>query len=220
MLKTKPPKPRKCAVCGEIYTPVRINLKLTKVCMNPGCILDYAQGIRAKEQRKLERKQKKEVKANKVALIEFNKKDLSWQHKQCQTVFNKLRRLQEFKWFYDRGLEPTCISCGKPKGNDTWCNGHFKTRGAQSGLRYDPMNSYLQHNYHCNQNLSGDIYGTKTTHGYIQGLKNRFGEEEAQKIIDYCETNTKIVKWTWEQLEQMRKEWNKEIRQLEKQLGE
>lgn len=205
----KPLKPRRCAVCKEIYTPRRIGLKVTKVCLNAGCVLDYAQGIRAKEFDKETRRKKKE----------FYGKDLSWQKEQCQKVFNKLRRLQELKWFADRGLEPTCVSCGKPKGGDIWCNGHLKTVGAQGGLRFDPMNSYLQHNRRCNSDLSGDIYGTKTTHGYLQGLKNRFGEEEAARIIEYCETNTQIVKWTCEELEVMRKEWSKEIRNLEKELA-
>lgn len=205
----KPLKPRRCAVCKEMYTPKRIGLKVTKVCLNAGCVLDYAQGIKTKEFDKETRRKKKE----------FYGKDLSWQKEQCQKVFNKLRRLQELKWFADRGLEPTCISCGKPKGGDIWCNGHLKTVGAQGGLRFDPMNSYLQHNRRCNSDLSGDIYGTKTTHGYIQGLKNRFGEEEAARIIEYCETNTQIVKWTCEELETMRKEWNKEIRNLEKELA-
>lgn len=205
----KPLKPRRCQVCKEEYIPKRIGLKITKVCLNAGCVLDYAQGIRAKEYDRETRRKKKE----------FYGKDLSLQKELCQKVFNKLRRLQELKWFADRGLEPTCISCGKPKGGDLWSNGHFKTVGSQGGLRFDPMNSYLQHNRSCNQRMSGDIYGSKATHGYIQGLKNRFGEEEAAKIIEYCETNTQIVKWTCEELEAMRKEWNREIRELDRVLS-
>lgn len=204
----KEPKQKRCPVCRDMYTPKRYGLRLTRCCDNPGCRLDYAQGVKAKEFDKETRRRK----------IEFKSKDLSWQKEQCQKVFNTLRRLQELKWFSDRGLEPTCISCGKPKGGDIWCNGHLKTVGAQGGLRFDPMNSYLQHNRRCNSDLSGDIYGTKTTHGYLQGLKNRFGEEEAARIIEYCETNTQVVKLTCEELEAMRKEWNKEIRELKKEL--
>lgn len=202
------PRPRQCPVCREEFTPKRIGLKVTKCCLNPACVLDYAQGVRAKDFDRQTKEMKKD----------FRKNDLAWQHAQCKLVFNKLRKLQELKWFYDRGLEPTCISCGKPKGGDVWANGHFKTVGAQGGLRYDPLNCYLQHNKRCNSALSGNIYGTKTTHGYIQGLNNRFGEAEAQRIIDYCETNTQVVKWSCEQLEAMRKEWNKEIRLLGKTI--
>lgn len=67
-------------------------------------------------------------------------------------------------------------------------------------------------------NLSGDIEGTKTTRGYKQGLKDRFGEVEGQKIIDYCESNTAPVKWSWEELEKMRSSFNKRIREMEKLL--
>jgi hypothetical protein len=191
-----------------MYTPKRYGLRLTRCCDNAGCRLDYAQGVRAKEAEKAARSRKNE----------FYKNDIPKQLDLCQKTFNKLRRLQELKWFDDRGMEPACISCGKPMGGDIWCAGHFKTRGAQSGLRFDPKNVYLQHNRRCNSDLSGDIYGTKTTHGYLQGLRNRFGDEEAQKIIDYCETNTETRKWTCDELIAMRKEWNKQIRELENEL--
>ena len=59
---------------------------------------------------------------------EFNRSDLKWQHKQTQAAFNKMRVLEEIKWFTDRGLEPECISCGKK--NMDWCCGHFKTFGS------------------------------------------------------------------------------------------
>ena len=203
-MQRKELKPKKCKSCGGKFTPWS---SLQTTC-TMACALDYVGKDRAK---KLE-------KANKDIKREFNRKDLAWQHEQCKTVFNKLRRLQEFKWFADRGLEPVCISCGKPKGGDIWCNGHFKTVGAQGGLRYDPKNCYLQHNRYCNKALSGNINGNKTTHGYLQGLRNRFGDEEAEKIIEYCETNTQTVKWNWQDLEEMRKGWNAEIRHLEKEL--
>jgi hypothetical protein len=199
---SKPIKPKECKMCREQFYPSN---SLQRVC-SMACALDLAQRDKEKKFKAETREMKKQ----------YQSKDLSWQHAQCKVAFNKLRRLQELKWFSDRGIEPTCISCGNPKGGDIWANGHFKTVGSQGNLRYDPKNCYLQHNKRCNKDLSGDIYGTKTTHGYIQGLKNRFGEEEAQKIIDYCETNTQTVKWTCEQLEAIRKEWNKEIRLLEK----
>lgn len=244
----KQPKPRKCPQCISEFTPKRIGLKLTKTCGNPACELDAAQNVQPKEVKPKNNPKCKICKnrvgnpfakvcspecaiafAKKEKLSEYRKESLKkkktfidnnlpTQHRLCQPVFNKLRRLQELKWFKDRGLEPTCISCGKPKGGDSWCNGHFKTVGSQGRLRYDSKNCYLQHNRYCNMALSGDIYGTKNTHGYIQGLKNRFGEEEAKRIIEYCETNAEPVKWKCEDLISMRKEWNKEIKELEKYL--
>ena len=96
-----------------------------------------------------------------------------------------------------------------------WCCGHFKTRGAQSNLRYDKNNTFLQCNRYCNMGLSGNISGDKNTRGYIQGLFDRFGKRRAQEIIDYCETETSPRKFTGLELESMRKEFNKQIKMLE-----
>ena len=147
----------------------------------------------------------KTVKANKKAVTELNRKTITWQHKQTHTVFNQLRRLQEFKWFSDRGLEPVCTSCGKPLGNDQWCNGHVTSVGSNGRLRYDFMNSYLQHNNRCNKNLSGDVRNFK------KGLIIRFGEEEGLAIVDYCEKYNSQITRTWQDIEELRKEFNKEI---------
>jgi hypothetical protein len=188
---------------------------LTKVC-GMACALDFAEKKTVKAKKKKEKEFDKETARMKR---ENNQKSLKWQHAQCQPVFNKLRRLQEFKWFKDRGLEPTCISCGEGLGNDGFCNGHYKSVGSSSALRYDFVNSYLQHNVRCNKHLSADINGTATTHGYNQGLINRFGYEEAKAIMEYCETNmARVTRYEWQELESMRKEWNAEIRKLEEYL--
>ncbi len=204
---------RECKFCSKYVT------EFIKVPGGTFCGIDHAIAFaRDKQQKDAEKRRAKVKKSAKKDLREFNRKDVRWQHKQTQPVFNRMRVLQELKWFRDRRIEPQCISCGKELGGDQWCCGHFKTVGAQSGLRYDPVNTRLQHNRNCNMGLSGDIYGTKNTHGYIQGLKNRFGDSEGQAIIDHCETNTAPVKWEWQQLETMRAEFSAEIRRLEKDL--
>lgn len=130
-----------------------------------------------------------------------------------QPIFNEMRRLQEYKWFKDRGLEPVCISCQKPLGNDQWCAGHFYTRGEHTNIRFDTMNVYLQHNKRCNKERSGDI------ENYKIGLAVRFGEDEARRIMDYCERNAKAIKrFTDEELAELRKQWRAEIRRLKKEL--
>lgn len=214
---------RKCTGCGDRFAAETM-IKLPAGHFHTiDCATTYAQEkqqkARERQQAKARRQQQEERKADRKALAELNRKDVRWQHKQTQKAFNKMRVLEELLWFKERGLEPTCISCGNPLGGDQWCCGHFKTVGAQGRLRYDPRNAYLQHNKRCNMGLSGDIYGTKNTHGYIQGLKNRFGDEEGQAIIDYCETHTEAKKWTWEDLECMRKQFNCKIRGLRSLLG-
>lgn len=202
-------KTKKCKNCGTEFTPFN---SMQKAC-NQTCALELA----VKEREKKEAKQKsEEVKRVKRDLKELDRKSLPWQHKQTQKVFNKMRKLQELLWFKERGLKPECISCGKTDMD--WCCGHLKTVGAHSELRYDETNSYLQCNRYCNMGLSGNINGNKATRGYIQGLKDRFGEDRAREIIQYVETRPN-KKWTWQEVEEIRKNCNAEIRRLEKCLS-
>ncbi len=189
----------RCKICRDKFEP---KFFLQKACFNPACLAEWAKNDR-------ETKADVEFKARKKS---FNLSDTKKQHELTQKVYNKKRVLQEKKWFTDKGLEPECISCAKK--NMDWCCGHFKSRGAQSNLRYDDMNTYLQCNRYCNMGLSGNIEGNKTTRGYKQGLVDRFGNDRAQEIIEYCETNTAVRKFTGPELVQMRKEFNLQIKEF------
>ena len=199
-------KKKKCKICSNTFTAFN---SLATVCSVP-CAAELGKSSREKKERKeikiknTERQDKKRI---------FNENDLSKQHKLTKTVFNRLRVLQEKKWFADRGLWPECISCGKEDMD--WCCGHFKTVGSQGNLRYDLMNTYLQCNWACNKNLSGNIEGNKTSRGYKQGLRDRFGDDEGSRIIEYCETNTEVKKWIGVELKEMRKEFSRQIREIE-----
>lgn len=143
----------------------------------------------------------------------FKREDIPHQHNLTQQAFNKMRVLQELKWFHERGIEPYCISCLKT--NMDWCCGHYKTVGAQGGLRYDRENTKLQCNNYCNKNLSGNISGNKTTIGYKAGLSHRFGTAEALWVIDYLNATTQTKEWTADELEGIRFGAKKRIRELE-----
>lgn len=147
----------------------------------------------------------------------LNRQTLGWQHKKTQMAFNKMRRMEEFLWFKERGLEPECVSCGKTKMD--WACGHFKSVGSSGGLRYNRANTFLQCNRYCNRGKSGNIEGCKNTRGYKQGLIDRFGVNVGGAILEYLEKEQyKAAKWTCEQLEEMRKGFNQRIRELEAQL--
>ena len=192
-------KLKKCKICGKKFEPFNT---LSRVC-GWQCALIYAKDQDKRKEKAIARKEKKE----------FYDNDVKRQHNLTKTVFNRLRVLQEKEWFRKTGQRPQCISCGKE--NMDWCCGHFKTVASQGNLRYDTRNTYLQCNRYCNKALSGNIYGNKTTRGYIKGLYDRFGEEKAKEIIDYCETQTESKKWTAQELREMRKEFNKQIREFE-----
>ncbi len=202
---------KKCSYC-KVKKEITINTPIYNFC-SFDCASSMAKDKQAKQKQKQINKAKqvraKEIKANRKAVVELNRKTIKWQHKQTQPRFNLLRRLQELKWFSDRGLEPVCISCRKPLGNDQWCNGHFKSVGANGRLRYDCKNSYLQHNNNCNKHKSGDATQ------YEIGLIDRFGEEEGRSIINYCEENNSPIKRTWQDIEELRREFNKQIKELQ-----
>ena len=214
-----PNKKRKCKQCGDfVLAETGIKVPAGFFCSHDHAIM-YAQASQeaARERSRLKqlRQHREERKAHRKALRDFNRKDRAWQHKQTQKAFNRMRMLEEFVWFKARGQEPVCISCGKP--NMDWCCGHFKTRGARPDLRYDRKNTYLQCNHRCNSQLSGNIHGDMGTHGYLKGLEMRFGQEEYQRIIDHCDT-VQAKKWTWHELEDMRREFNEQIRSLAAKL--
>ena len=202
---------RKCPICKDKFTPMYNTTQ--KTCNKIKCAIEQVDRDKAK-------KAVKDKKAASKDKRELNRNTLKWQHDQTQKAFNRMRVLEELQWFKENGLEPSCISCGKELGGDAWCCGHFKTRGAQGNLRYDRVNTYLQHNQRCNMRLSGDIEGAKNRRGYKKGLLIRFGKERGQEILDYCESHTEVKKWTCDELEGMRAEFNKRIRELKHITGD
>lgn len=199
-------KPKSCRICKSKFAPFS---SLSVVC-SPKCAIEKtnSDNIRLAKREKTARHRE-----NRERKKEFYANDLSKQLKLTQKSFNKLRVLQELAWFKSRGLEPECISCGKT--NMDWCCSHLKTVGSHGELRFDEKNTKLACNRYCNMALSGNINGNKTTRGYLVGLAERFGKSEAGEIIDYCNTN-KVRKWTCEELIDMRKEFNKQIRLIDK----
>ena len=202
----------RCTNCKKHFPAESMIIVTAGKFHDKDCLIDYGfrntdkliKSIKA-HKKKVQAKQKKDHYA----------KDLPKQKALTQIAFNKMRKLQELKWFADRGLEPECISCGKK--NMDWCCGHFKTVASQGWLRYDEKNTFLQCNRYCNKALSGNISGNKTTRGYISGLEERFGKECAIKIIMYCETD-RVRTWGCEELIEMRKGYNAASRYLLQQL--
>lgn len=204
----------KAPECGEAFKREKINgqpdLRVTWCSIDCALIIARARQDKAhaKTAADTRRARLKREKANRKDLRDLNRRDKRWQHKQTQRVFNRLRRLEEFKWFADRGIEPYCISCRKT--NMDWACGHFVSVGAgNSILRYDPLNTWLQCNKNCNSALSSN------RQGYEEGLVIRFGEARAQSIITHCKAGTKPIQVTWQELEEMRAGFSARVRELE-----
>lgn len=183
---------KKCRVCPARFEP----FNSTQIACSPGCAYKLVQANKQKKARKQQLADKQRIKSYAVKM------------KELQVVFNELRRMEEFAWFKERNIEPYCISCLKPLGNDQWCCGHFKTTKARPDLRFDKMNTYLQHNVRCNQMMSGDI------EGYKLGLAYRFGDDEAKRIINHCDKVNSSYKLEDDQIALIKKQWRKKIREL------
>jgi hypothetical protein len=188
-------KPKKCRVCKVKFTPAR---PLQAVC-SPVCALEHA---KAKPTKKQARPKKSERLASMTYAQKLN---------ELQAVFNKMRRAEELLYYANLGEPPRCISCGKTKGNDAWACGHFKSRGARPDLRFDRLNTYLQHNHRCNQMLGGDIKN------FELGIIKRHGGQ-ATEILTYLDTVQNHEKLTDEQIINTKKTWAATARKLEKRL--
>ena len=220
---------KKCRQC-KTFRPIeemRV-VQLGAFCIETQCQIRYGLESTDKALEKARKNIRKEQRAEVKAIKEkkkndtkesrdFKRKNLDWQHGLTQEAFNKMRVLEEMLWFQDRGLEPECISCAKT--NMDWCCGHHKSRGAKKELCYDRKNTFLQCNFRCNSNLSANIDGDMGTRGYLNGLRERFGLEEGQALIDYVNRHHPAKKWAWQDLENYRAECNARIRELEKQVA-
>lgn len=195
--------PAKCPICKQPATQ-KFGLKLF-------CSIEHAIEWAKNAQDKRRAKKKAEARRKDREKLNSLKKQSEWAD-ETQTIFNKMRRLEELVWFKEQGLEPVCFSCQKPLGNDIWACGHYKTRGARSDLAFERLNTHLQHNFGCNSNKSGDVDGQKI--GYVL----RYGKERAEQILADLDVRREVKKRTPEEWMAMKKAYNAEIRRLEKLL--
>ncbi len=182
----------RCLHCRE-YHPADSVLRLPAGSF---CSLQHAVDYgRAKAQKAREKAQ---IKAEKAQKAQVKAGDIRHQNKLTQSTVNRLCLL------LDSGKP--CISCGRPDQGGRMRNaGHFKSRGANSGLRYDLLNIHGQCT-HCN------LYNSGAVEGYRQGLLERYGSA----ILEYLDTAPRVKAWTAQELIQMRSEVAEEIRRLER----
>jgi hypothetical protein len=189
----------RCLHCRE-YHPSDSVLRLPAGSF---CSLQHAVDYgRAKAQKAREKAQKAKEKAqaaeHKAQKVEFEANDIQHQHKLTQSTVNRLCLL------LDQGKP--CISCGRPDQGGRMRNAsHFKSRGANSFLRYDLRGLHASC-VPCNLYQSGNI------EGYRQGLLERYGSA----IVEYLDTAPRVKAWTASELIQMRSEVSEEIRRLER----
>lgn len=127
----KPPRPKKCRVCGDTFQPIS---RTQVVCTWP-CAIKHAETLAAKREARETREAKAKAKPLKYWL------DLA------QTWVNKYVRM--------RDAHLPCISCGTT-ADVQYAAGHYRSRGSASHLRFNHDNLHKQCNRHCNMALSGN----------------------------------------------------------------
>lgn len=155
------------------------------------------------------RQAKQEMAETREAKQRLKGNDYSYQLKLTKRVAQKLaNRLDAY---HGHG----CISCDTQKTDIQYSGGHYKTGGGFPELAVDLRNIHRQCNRNCNESLSGNIHGTKTSGGYIKGLVARYG----QQYVDWLDGPHSMQQFTCDTLKAIRKEYAAEIRRIEAGQG-
>ncbi len=138
MLKAKATKPKRCAMCSQMYTP-RPGAQPFEVWCSITCGVELG---RERAEKALMKRQAKEQRERKVSLKPRSK----WLQ-EAQAAFNG--------WVRERDAGQPCISCGRHH-NGKWNAGHYRTVGAMPSLRFNAYNVHRQCEP-CNSHLSGNL---------------------------------------------------------------
>lgn len=191
-IQPKPPKPKKCAHCGEKFTP-RMGSIGQKAC-SPSCALAMAPQGREKAVKALAR-----VEAVKHREAKEKVKRRGDYMRDAQIAFNAFIRLR------DQLAGHPCISSGRLldwSGNQTDA-GHYRSTGAAPHLRFDERNCHAQ-SKQDNRFLSGNAVD------YRIGLINRIG----LAAVESLEADQSVRKWTIEDLKAITAEYRAKVREL------
>ena len=161
-------------------------------CRNPLCGLKKAQRDRAKREAKARAKRVSETREYK----EKAKTRTEWLS-DAQNAFNKFIRA--------RDKDKPCISCGRYVAGQ-YCAGHFYTRKARPDLRFNEDNVHKQCNFHCNNNLSGNI------ENYRPSLIEKIGQERFDALQVVGRSN-----WSIDEIKEIKRRYAAMALELERE---
>jgi hypothetical protein len=167
-----------------------------KLCGDPECAVTYGMRITSERIGKAARKQRADTK---IALDRL--KSLSTIADEVQTIFNRCVVLEDKLAGYG------CISCDTKDPNIQYCAGHFRSRGANSSLRFNRDNVFLQCNMNCNNNRGGNVLEAE------KRILIRIGAERLEAV----KNNNEVKKWTRDELYALKAEYSEKRKLLEKQ---
>lgn len=133
--KVKVYKPKKCAHCGETFTPDRY---LQKVC-DSLCAYKYQRAERLRKEGAM--------KKAKLKIRRLDVKPVGYFRQKAQAAFNAFIR--------ERDAMDPCISCGEYYEGQ-YHAGHYRTVGSHPELSFDEDNCHKQCSV-CNNHRSGNL---------------------------------------------------------------
>lgn len=172
------PRKRRCAICREPFEPRNMMHKACK----PECAQALAENVRQAQERKADRERKQAMKSRQDWLRE------------AQAAFNA--------WIRERDAALPCFSCGRFH-TGAYDAGHFRSVGAMSALRFDPLNVHKQC-VPCNQHKGGNVIE------YRLRLIDRIG----LNMVEYLEQDHAPVKYTIEQAKEIRDLYRAKLREM------
>ncbi|KNA30183.1 bacteriophage Lambda NinG protein [Pantoea ananatis] len=197
MVKAKKPKPRKCPICSNEYTP---RSSIQKVCHNYLCAIAFNkkrdEELAAREIRKQEKLQRDDLRQRREKL----KGKSDW-NREAQAAVNK------FIFWRDYGKP--CISCGRKlnygvRGGAVDAS-HYRSRGAAPWLRFNVFNNNASC-VTCNRDLSGNLIP------YRINLIKKFGLERVERI----EHENTVRKFDIEYMKRVKRIFTRRARHYEK----
>lgn len=189
-LAAKPPRPKKCRVCRETYTPS----KALQVVCSPSCALLHAKQKGEKERKALAKIERKAIREAKEKI-----KPRAAYMKETQSVFNA--------WVRARDADQPCISCGRHH-QGKYDAGHFRSVGSNPALRFEPLNCHKQC-VPCNQHKSGNAIE------YRIGLVARIGAE----AVAWLEGPHEPKRYSIDDLKQITAQYRAMTRELQRAGG-
>lgn len=188
--KPKQPRPKKCRVCTETYTPSK---PLQVVC-SPSCALLHARQKGEKERKAMAKIERKAIREAKERI-----KPRSEHAREAQAAFNA--------WVRERDADQPCISCGRHH-QGKYDAGHYRSVGSNPALRFEPLNCHRQC-VPCNQHKSGNSIE------YRIGLVARIGAE----AVAWLEGRHEAKRYTIDDLKAIKAQYRAMTRELQRARG-
>jgi len=185
VLTPKPPKPKKCRVCRELFTPTRA----MQICCTPKCAIEKARQDRC-------RKEGKEATRERVELRKTKDKAKTRREwiKDAQTSFNAFIRARDDKL--------PCISCGRHHQGQ-YHAGHYMPTSTRPSLRFNELNVHKQCSA-CNNHLHGNLVN------YRVELIKKIGLE----LVEWLEGEHVPAKYTIPELIGIRDNYRLKLKEL------